>query len=549
MTRLFSLQVEEHAYWKDLSLKQYITKTSREGIRGEILSSDNRILALSVPSVSVAVFPKRLSNPNELFAKLEELIQIPVEDLRLSLKSGRGRTYLILAQGLPYEVYEPLKKLNYAGYSVFREYKRHYPQGKLASQLVGRVSSDGRGLTGVEVAFEDLLKGEEDSVLVRRDALGKQRTKLGYDLKDTKGETLRLTIDSVMQGILEEEFAMARLDSEAKQVFGVILDPSTGEILAIGQDKRFNPDANKITESEELRDFALQDTFEPGSTLKPLVVALALEEGVVSPSKIIDCEKGRYRVSNHTIKDVHRMEEGSLKDIIVHSSNIGMAKIGLELGAKRLHDGLKLLGFGERVGIGLMGEQQGLIRAPDKLRKLEIATMSFGQGLSVNTLQLARSYAIIANGGLTIKPSILKGTSLSSRAERVLGKESSEFVKSALYDVVNSDDGTGKLARIEGVKVYGKTGTAQKANLEAGGYDPMRVQASFSGFVEFEIAGVNRRLVGLVIVDEPMTQVRWGGVLAAPVFKRVMSRVVTYLQHSKNASIRFVNGEHSANEV
>ena len=245
---------------------------------------------------------------------------------------------------------------------------------------------------------------------------------------------------------------------------------------------------------------------------------------------MLDCEGGRYRFGGHTIRDVHPIDTVSFSEVLVQSSNICMAKIGARMGIKRLHEALESFGFGKTTGLELKGEAAGILRAPERWRTIDIATHSFGQGVAVTALQLVQAYGALANGGLLVRPTLLKqptGEPVESR--RILRPETASTISQAIRGVTEAEHGTGKKAKISGVTVYGKTGTAQKARRDGRGYDPDRVLASFIGYVDGQEVGLDRRLVMLVIVDEPGVKPRWGGTLAGPIFRRSMERVLSHL--------------------
>lgn len=350
-----------------------------------------------------------------------------------------------------------------------------------------------------------------------------------------EGGALELSIDSVVQQILEEELDLGRETAHAKRTFGLVLDAQTGEILAMGQSLASEAGKSKdqrYSSSESLRNVVLQDAFEPGSTFKPVVAALALDRRVVQPNELINCENGNYRVGPNVVRDVHPVGIVPFTEVLVRSSNVGMTKVGSRLGQVLLHDLLAGFGFGQQSGVELAGEGRGILRPVSRWRPIDLATHSFGQGVSVTAIQLTRAYGALANGGMLIEPTILKRTG-PAKGVRVLREEVANTVAKALVGVVEGEHGTGKEAAISGLAVSGKTGTAQKARSTGRGYDPDKILASFIGFVDGAQLGVNKRLVMFVAVDEPGVKPRWGGVVAAPVFRRTMERVLAQFLHTE----------------
>ena len=558
--RLYALQGSEFSKWRGIAEKQHKASVRVQGARGTVIDAMGRSLAVSVKAVSVGVHPSEVTDAPRVVDALSRILGRSAEEIKAKL--AEKKPFVWLARGLPVSLAAELKPLKLDGVSMVQEFRRYYPQGGIAGPVLGRVSRDGDGLSGVERQFESVLKADDMRLPMRRDARGRLLNvtaplgagevtggllregsknasgrealiRAAHDLSPVvreEGGVVAISLDSVVQGIVEEEFNRGEKESQAKRVFGMVMDAESGEVLSIAQSSSFNPNRFDKVDPVELRSAVLQDSFEPGSTLKPIVAALALDAGKVSATENINCENGRYQIGKHTIRDVHPSGVLSFGDVLVRSSNICMAKMGMRMGRSGLYAALRDFGFGAATDIELQGEAKGILRNVAQWSEIDQATHSFGQGISVTTLQLVQAYAALANGGLLVHPTLRKPNPNGRReARRVLSSASAKTVAEILTGVTEGEHGTGKNAAIAGVKVHGKTGTAQKARENGRGYDPDKILASFVGFVNAEEIGLSRKLVMLVAVDEPGVMPRWGGAVAAPVFKRAMSRILTHL--------------------
>ncbi len=542
--RLYALQGSEFSKWQGIAEKQHKASVRVQGARGSVVDTMGRSLAVSVKAVSVGVHPAEITDLPRAVDSLARVLGKDPKEIRAKL--SERKPFVWVARGLPVSLAAELKPLKLEGVSMVQEFRRYYPQGGIAGPVLGRVSRDGDGLSGVERQFESVLKADDLRLPMRRDARGRLMNvtsnapnadvalvRSSHDVSPVvreEGQVVAISLDSVIQGIVEEEFNRGESESQAKRVFGLVMDAETGEILSLAQSSSFNPNRFDNVEPSELRSAVLQDNFEPGSTLKPIVAALALDAGKVSLNESIDCENGRYQIGKHTIRDVHPSGVLSFGEVLVRSSNICMAKMGMRMGKARLYSGLTAFGFGAPTKIELQGEARGILREVGKWSDVDEATHSFGQGVSVTALQMAQAYSALANGGLLVRPTLRKQQPGDRHeAVRVLSPNAAKSVAEILTGVTEGEHGTGKNAAIEGVKVHGKTGTAQKARANGRGYDPDKILASFVGFVNAEEIGLKRKLVMFVGVDEPGVTPRWGGAVAAPVFKRAMSRILTHL--------------------
>ena len=577
--RMYYLQGYQNAKWNEIADRQHRTQVSVLGARGDILDAEGRTLAASVQTFAVGAHLHKIIDFDFTAKKLSDVLEIDYHNVLAQLKSDKSFVYI--SRGVSYDKKEQVLDLGLQGISLFDEFKRFYPQGDLAGVLLGRVGRDGNGLSGLELAYDKQLSADSFTLPVRRDARGhflmasgknephyfgfinasfggflnsKDKPEYVYDL-DREGEAYRregwdmqLSIDSVIQGIVESELRRGHEETKALKVFGMIMDAETGETLAMSQSPGFDPNRVSDVIPSDLRNGVLQDSFEPGSTLKPIVAAAALDQKLVSENETMNCENGRYHVGKYIVKDVHPIGVVSFRDVLVRSSNVCMTKIGQRMGKEKLHEALRYFGFGDVTGIELPGEQQGILRDHRSWAQIDVATHSFGQGVSVTALQLVQSYAALANGGKLVRPTIIKrkaGDNIPSY--RVLSENTANKIKEILRGVTEDDHGTGTKSKISGVEVSGKTGTAQKARAGSRGYEADKVIGSFIGFIDGNEIGINRKLVMLVSVDEPGVRPRWGGVVAAPIFRRSMERVLSYL--ISKSEVRTVwNGEKTKND-
>jgi cell division protein FtsI (penicillin-binding protein 3) len=503
-------------------VRQHLSEVTVASERGPIFDRNDKLLAVSVPAGSVYVRPKQVKNRSDTVARLADLLNVPASTIAAKLESTKP--FVWIERQVPRPLADKVAALELPGVGIVVESKRFYPYNHAASTLIGRVGVDGVGLSGIEGAYDKKLQGEHRRLTFRRDAFGNfidVSTDGSAELP--RGEPLRLTIDAELQTIVDEELLDGRERANAKHAMAVMLDAETGEIVALSQAPGVNFNTKSGGGKAGLKNLLLETVFEPGSIMKPIVAAAAIDAGVARPSDIIDCENGRLRFGPHTIKDVHPEGSISIHDIVVRSSNIGMTKIGVRLGESRLYQSLRNFGFGEASGLGLGGESAGILRPVSAWAKVDVATHSFGQGIAVTPLQMVRAVSALANGGRLPSLHILADdTDMTLR--RVISEAAAREAREMMYGVVEDEHGTGSKALVRGVRIGGKTGTAQKARANGRGYEPGSYIASFVGFADGGAIGVNRILSLIVAVDEPRTTSIYGGTLAAPVFQRIMQR-------------------------
>ena len=512
--------------------------------RGAIYDRDGAALALSIDVDSVSVSPSAMlaakQDPQPVAQKLAELLGVDGKSLYariLAAQSTEGekpknRHYISVKRWVSAAQGKAVRNLGFAGVNVTKEARRYYPNRELASQLLGFANVDGVGIEGVELMLESQLRGPTRAIPAMIDARGKMVFSEGLlDSRAAQGNAVTLTIDRTIQSLAERELEQAVRMSEAHSGTIVVLEPSSGELLAVANYPQFN--ANEPTKSQAWvrRNRALTDRFEPGSTVKPFTIAGALAKGTISPSKPIDCENGHWFVGGKTIRDVHPYEKLTPAEVLVHSSNICTAKIGLTMGHSGLHQTLTGFGFGESTGLGLSGETGGYLKPYKTWYELEAATIAFGQAVSTSTLQLAMAMGALANKGRLMQPILVKrivdpqGQVVEEAKPRVRRQVVPESVAALVTDMlvgVTGEEGTGTKAAIDGYLVAGKTGTAQKA--EVGGYSKTRWTSSFIGYAPAQ----RPALLVAVVLDEPMVA-HQGGQVAAPTFRSVMSSSLRHL--------------------
>ncbi|HEY5975338.1 MAG TPA: penicillin-binding protein 2, partial [Geobacteraceae bacterium] len=531
IARAFYLQVQQQERFGKLAEKQYLKTVPLTPGRGAIYDSHNAELAVSIEMDSCYAEPKNLEDLPTAAAKLAPLIGMSREALERKLQGSKN--FVWLQRRMTPDQVERIKSLDLDGVGFVKESKRFYPNAELAGHVIGFTGLDPEGLEGVERKYDTMLLGNNGYLVTERDALGRDVATRDTVIKSgSKGNSLVLTLDKNIQYIVEKELAKAVESSRAKGGIAVVMEPQTGRILAMANAPNFNPNTFAKYPAQNLRNKAITDSFEPGSTFKVFLVAAALEEKTISAGDSFNCENGSYTISGRTIHDTHKYGRLSIGDILKYSSNIGAAKIGARLGPERLYRYLRSFGFGERSAVDLPGEVAGYLRNKSQWYGIDLATISFGQGVSATALQIATAISAIANGGTLVKPFLVErvldesGTVLKQfepqQRQRVISPETARSV-AKMMEGVAVEGGTGTNAAVDGFRVAGKTGTAQKVDPVTRGYSVDKRTASFVGFVPAE----RPRLTILVVVDEPKTS-PYGGVVAAPAFSAIAQQTLCY---------------------
>ncbi len=530
--RAFQLQMIQGEKLKRLGEKQRLQEWTALPRRGSILDRNGEPLAISLEAQSVYIRPRRVKNPERTATQLAMALGMKQRQLRQRVKAEKPFVW-VKRQATPKEV-QRVRALRLEGVGMYYEPKRYYPHGRLAGQMLGFVGRDSQGLEGVERYYDKFIRGELGSSIVEQDALGRKVMVQGVErLEVPPGADFHLTLDASIQSLVEKQLEATVTRFRAKAGTAVLVEPSTGAVLAMANFPFFNPNRISRFSSHQWRNRSVTDSFEPGSTFKPIGAAAALEEGIIGKEDLFDCELGRYSYGGRIIKDEKKRGWLTLDEIIKYSSNIGVTKIVHKLNKDRYYKYIRKFGFGQPTGIDLPGEAKGLVRSPSRWSRVDLATHAFGQGIAVTPIQMVMAYAAIANDGLLMRPYVVRrvvdsdGKVLvehkSHVVRRVVTQKTARELTSILQGVV-SDGGTGARAGIEGFHVAGKTGTAQKPDLINGGYLPEKRIASFVGFVPAE----DPRMVLLVLLDEPQVSV-YGGVVAAPLFRHIARGTLRHL--------------------
>ncbi len=480
--------------------------------RGNITDRNGEPLAVSTPVESVWASPQDVEADRRQVRTLAQILGMNVEEVKSRL-SDTSRDFVYLKRLLPPDQVEKVVSLNLPGVSLQREYRRYYPAGDEIAQTVGFTGQDDIGQEGMELVLQSQLGGKPGSQRVIKDNHGYIVEDAGSLHPPKPGSDIVLSLDSNLQHIAYRELESAVRQHRAKSGAVVVLDARSGEVLALANYPGYNPNNRSNTSSKEMRNRAITDLFEPGSTMKPFTIATALETGKVTPNTVINTEHGVFKVGNRTIHDAHEESMLTVAQVIQKSSNVGAAKIALSLKPETMWQGLSESGFGEQTGSNFPGEAAGVLRDPKTWRPIEQATMAYGHGISVNLLQLARAYTIFASEG-DLKPVSLLKLEVMPAGKKIFSDRTVREVRRMLEMVV-LPGGTAPLAQVAGYRVAGKTGTAHK--LENGRYVNHYI-ASFVGFAPVS----NPRLVVAVKIDDPSGAQYYGGEVAAPVFSKVV---------------------------
>lgn len=541
LLRALQLQVFERERLDAIAREGYNDIVKLLPKRGTIYDREGHELAMSVEVSSIYANPKLIRDKARTAAQLALLLNVSQKSILSLLK--KDSPFVWIERRLSPEKVRQVKALNLEGVGFTSESGRYYPGVDIAGHLLGFVGSDNQGLEGLEKKYDDVLTGPQRTLVQMVDALGRPFFISNPDAgNNQKLYNLILTIDKDIQYKAQQALEEAVKDAKGKSGQCLIMDPATGEILAMAVAPSFNPNIFKEYNPSQWRNRTITDCYEPGSAIKAFLLAAALDRKAVAPSTKFYCEEGEYQVATHQIHDTKKYGTLSVSDIVILSSNIGALKIGQVLGYGNYYEYLKRFGFGDKTGIELIGERQGTVRSPEAINIVDKSTIFFGQGMSVTSLQLANAMAAIANGGKLMKPYVVKAmTDESGRTvkefhpqmiRRVLPQETSQKVAGILEGVV-SDRGTAPLAAITGYRVAGKTGTAQKINPLTKGYSDEDYVSIFVGFVPVK----NPRMVILVMIDEPKAVV-YGGTVAGPVFREVGKWALNSLR--VNPEIRLV---------
>lgn len=511
--RAVYLQGMNHDFYqqKGEERSNHVLKVSEH--RGMITDRNGEPLAISTPMESAGLKPREVKFTRASLAKLAKLLDMRPEEIR-KIAAAPGRSFVYLKRQLPPEIAGEVVALGIPGVSLEREYRRYYPEAEVTAHVIGYTGVDDQGQEGIELAYEDVIAGVPGKRRVIKNRLGQIVENVGAVRASRAGSDLALSLDKRIQYLAYRELKAAVVGHKAKGGGIVVLDAGTGEVLALANYPSFNPNNRAQLAGERTRNRAITDLFEPGSTLKSFTVAAALDANLVHSGTLVDTTPGYYKVGAKTIRDIHPNGALTVAEIVQKSSNVGAAKIGLALKCEQLWRMLSDAGFGSVPNSGFPGEGAGILRPFSSWRPIEQATISFGHGISVSLLQLARAYTLFSSDGELKQVTLLK-LDHPAQSQRVISPPTAKSVR-AMLELVSQEGGTATRAQVAGYRVAGKTGTAHK--LENSAYSSDKYVASFVGFAPVS----QPRLIVAVMLDEPSRE-HFGGVVAAPVFSQVMA--------------------------
>lgn len=558
--KAFYLQIHEREELRERANRQSQMVEKVSPHRGAIMDRNGQPLAISVPIPSIYAIRENIPDQSLAARKLAPILDMKRDTLARRLRRGSG--FVWLKRKVEPDVAQKVKEAGLEGVGIRTESRRYYPNGDLAGAVLGFVGTDG-GLEGLESSLEEHLRGGDGVRILNLDAHGKVMTSAQqWETFPAAGSTVHLTLDRNIQFFAEQGLREGCTRAGAKTGTAVILEAATGKILAMASYPGFNPNDFGKYDQRSFRNRSLSSVYEPGSTFKIIPVAAALEYKIFDEMDILFCNNGSFKVADIVINDHVPHGWLTLMGIIRKSSNIGASKVGLELGSERLGNYVKSFGFGEKTGVLLPGESKGILRSDKQWTQVDLANISFGQGLGVTPLQMVSAVNVFANGGELLRPYIVSRIASSAGdlilqnrpgvVRRVISEETARKV-TRMMETVTEQGGSGTMAAIEGYRVAGKTGTAQKFDLEEGTYSSDSFIASFAGFAPSR----NPAITAIVIVDEPKEKI-YGGVVAAPIWADIVSKTLKYLNipavspetvppGSPESGVRWARGDMPAN--
>ncbi|WP_319541953.1 penicillin-binding transpeptidase domain-containing protein [uncultured Pseudodesulfovibrio sp.] len=515
------VQLHDGEYLANKASKQSLAAEWEYGERGRIFDRNGQMLATSVEAKSIFARPYEIENIDIAADTLSRDLKLTRKTVYKKLKSKKK--FIWIKRQVTDREAAAIAKADLPGVRLTSEFNRIYPNGHLAGQLLGFVDIDGQGREGIELVFNKRMTPSKAEFVVPRDATGHRMYLDSHGREvDINGLDVRLTIDTHIQHAAEQALASSIAKYEARAGIVLVVDVKSGDILAMANQPFFNPNTVRVSKPSQRRLRPLTDIYEPGSTMKPFLFAAALEEEVIEPDTLINCENGRWRVGRKVIRDTHPAKWLPAHKVLRYSSNIGCVKIAMDMGASVYHSYLTKLGFGEKTGLGLPGESNGIVMPASKWTSVDLAAISFGQGIGTTAVQLAKGFLCIANMGVTKDLNLIKTPELArkNKATQVFSPETAAKVLSMMKEVVH-EDGTGRRARIQGISMAGKTGTAQKASSK-GGYGDQYL-SSFVALVPAD----DPELLVITMIDEPQKS-NYGSMVAAPVCREVTVRTLAY---------------------
>lgn len=517
--RMLDLQVLDHDFLKAHGDARSVRHIPIPAHRGLITDRNGEPLAVSTPVTTLWANGKELQAGRDQWPALAAALGQEPAGFAARLEQNKEREFMYLVRGLTPENGQRVLDLKVPGVYAIEEFRRFYPAGEVAAHVVGFTDIDDHGREGMELAYEDWLAGVPGKRQVLKDRRGKLIKDVQVAQNAKAGKTLALSIDLRLQYLAHRELRNALLENDAKAGSLVMVDVKTGEVLAMVNHPTYNPNNRRSLTPAAMRNRAMIDVFEPGSTMKPLSMAAALETGRWKPSDVVQVGNGTLRIGRYTIRDVSRTEGPALDltGILINSSNVGMSKVAFDVGGERIYDTMSKLGFGRDTGLGFPGERVGNLPNHRKWREAETATLSYGYGLSVTAVQLAHAYATLANGGAMVPLSMIRMDSLPGSMQ-VVPKDVATTLQGMLQQVVEAPRGVFR-AQVPGYHVAGKSGTARKNSVGSKGYRENAYRSLFAGFAPAQ----DPRIALVVVIDEPGKGAYFGGLISAPVFSKVMA--------------------------
>jgi len=529
--RVFDLCILDQHFLRHEGDQRVLRLVRVPAFRGMIFDRHSHPLAVSARVSSIWMNPQEVVLTESKLTSLASLLQLKKKELiaRLQVTKKKHREFVYLKRGLSPNRAERIKALAIPGVYVQHEYRRYYSEGEVTAQLLGLTNVDDQGQEGLELAYNTWLEGEPGKKWVVKDRLGRIISNVQTVKEQKPGQDLVLSIDKRIQYLAYRELLAGVLENKAKSGSVIVLDVETGEILAMVNQPSFNPNNRKERPKENIRNRAVTDIFEPGSTIKAFSIASALDSGQFHSDSLIDTHPGWIRVGKNRVKDEHNNGLVTVRQILEKSSNVGTTKMILDLPPNQLWNVLHRVGFGELTGVQFPGEQGGSLTKHEPWGDFVLATLSWGYGISVNALQLARAYAVIANHGVKVPVTLLK-IDKAPQGDQVMRSETTQQMLELLESVVAQPGGTGKLARINGYRVAGKTGTSILAG--KGGYQKNHYISSFVGMAPLS----HPKLVVAVVIHEPQGKQYHGGTVAGPVFQKIMESSLRMLNIPPDAA-------------
>jgi cell division protein FtsI/penicillin-binding protein 2 len=494
--------------------------------RAEIFDRNMNPLAMSVPVESAFAVPSEIADPGMVARLLGKVLEVSPDEIATRLAASHSFAWI--ARKLPPEKAERIAAMNLRGIYFQRESGRFYPMRELASHVLGYVDIDEKGLGGIEYSLDDHIRSKPGKMLILADA--HRRWYDSTDKAPDTGTSVVLTIDEKIQYIAEKELARAIQDTQAKAGTVIVENPNSGELLAVANWPTFNPNDAKDSDPESRVDRAVSSLYEPGSVFKIVTLSAAINQGIINPNDVVDCQNGAIYIAGHRIRDHKAYGNLTVSQILAYSSDVGAIKVGLRLGAPKFYDYIRAFGFGQPTGVDLPGESRGMLRRLENWTPVSVGSISMGQEIGVTPLQMINAVSAIANGGLIVRPHVVRalrhGTQMVEPQEplprRVIQETTAATMRHMMEGVVL--EGTGKLAALDGYTTAGKTGTAQKFDVNTGHYSAHNLIASFVGFAPINTPAI----IVLVELDSPAGN-HEGGMVAAPAFKRIAQQVLAYM--------------------